>query len=118
MYVKFAEVETNLLNQYQQGSRGPGGKGPGPLKIQWGPCEILPEGPMDPPKIQELVMYFNGWTLQILLRALGNSNGGGPGPSTKNVYWEPWPISVSIPVTKICNSIFPILSMEVLILAK
>ena len=33
---------------YTQGSRGPGGKGCGPLKIQWGPCEILPEGPMDP----------------------------------------------------------------------
>ena len=32
-------------------------------------------GPNGPPKIQELVMYFNGWTLQILLRALGNSNG-------------------------------------------
>ena len=35
-------------------------------------------------------MYFNGGTLQILLGALGNSNGGGPGPSTKNVYREPW----------------------------
>ena len=31
---------------------GPGGKGPGPLKIQWGPCVILPEGPMDPPKLE------------------------------------------------------------------
>ena len=34
-------------------------------------------------------MYFNGGTLQILLGALGNSNGGGPGPSTKNGYREP-----------------------------
>ena len=30
-----------------QGSRKPGGKGHVPLKIQWGPYEILPEGPMD-----------------------------------------------------------------------
>ena len=78
--------------KFQAGTRvlgGPGGKGPEPLKIQWGPCEILPEGPMDPPKIEELVMYFNGGTLQILLGALGNSNIGGPGPSTKNVYREP-----------------------------
>ena len=28
-------------------------------------------------------MYSNGGTLQILLEALGNSNGGSPGPSTK-----------------------------------
>ena len=34
-------------------------------------------------------MYFNGGTLQILLGALGNSNGGGPRPSTKNVYRDP-----------------------------
>ena len=34
-------------------------------------------------------MYFNGGTLQILLGAHGNSNGGGPGPSTQNVYREP-----------------------------
>ena len=31
-----------------QGSQGPRGRAPGPLKIQWGPCEILPEDPMDP----------------------------------------------------------------------
>ena len=36
-----------------------------------------------PPKIGEMIMYFNGGTLQILLGALGNSNGGSPGPSTK-----------------------------------
>ena len=29
-----------------QGSRGGG------AKIQWGPYEILPEGPMDPPKLE------------------------------------------------------------------
>ena len=35
-----------------QGSRVPGGKGHVPLKIQWGPYEILPEGPMDPKKLE------------------------------------------------------------------
>ena len=33
-----------------QGSRGPGGKGHVPLKIQWGPYEILPEDPNGPKK--------------------------------------------------------------------
>ena len=75
-----------------QGSRGPGGKGPGPLKIQWGPCEILPQGPMAPRnlRIGNVFNHVNGGTLQIFLGALGNSNGGGPRSSTKNVYQEPW----------------------------
>ena len=34
--------------------------------------------PNGPSKIGELVMYFNGGTLQILLGALRNSNGGNP----------------------------------------
>ena len=54
-----------------------------------GPLWNFAWGPNGPPKIGELVMYFNGGTLQILLGALGNSNGGDPGPSTKNVYREP-----------------------------
>ena len=40
-------------------------------------------GPNGPPKIGELLMYFNRETLWILLGALRNSNGGGPGPSTQ-----------------------------------
>ena len=38
---------------------------------------------MDPTKIGELVMYFNGGTLQILLGALGNSNGGAGAPDSQ-----------------------------------
>ena len=50
---------------------------------------------MDPQKLENwlMVVYFNGETLQILLEPfkffLGNSNGGGLGPSTTNVYREP-----------------------------
>ena len=68
---------------------------PGPLKIQWGPCEILPESPMDPQN-GRVGNVFNGRTLQILLGALRNSNCGGPGPSTKNVYWEPCVYSLKL----------------------
>ena len=48
-----------------------------------GPLWNFAWGPSVPPKIGELVMYFNGGTLQILLESLGNPNGGSPGPSTK-----------------------------------
>ena len=48
-----------------------------------GPLWNFAWGPNGPPKIGELVMYFKGGTVQVLLEALGNSNGGSPGPSTK-----------------------------------
>ena len=50
-------------------------------------CCLRPNGP---PIIGELVMYFNGGTLQILLGDLENSSGRVLGPSTKNIYREPW----------------------------
>ena len=52
----------------------------GPLTVQWRPCEILPESPMDSPK---LVIYFNGGTLQNLLEALENSQGEDRDPQQK-----------------------------------
>ena len=70
------------------GHSGARGKGPGPLKIQWGPWEILPEGPMDP----------QNWRIgnEFQWRDPSNFAWGplkfklwGPGPSTKNVYREP-----------------------------
>ena len=43
---------TSSAHTYQ-GSQGPGGKGtPEKVKIHWGPCEILPEGPVDLPKLE------------------------------------------------------------------
>ena len=52
-YPKFTRIcWLYVYSLLSQGSREPWGKGPGPLKIQWGPCEILPEGPMDPPKLE------------------------------------------------------------------
>ena len=73
---------------------GPEVRAAGPWKsngLLWNfAWELNAPPPPPPPQIGELVMFFNGGTLQILLGALGNSNGGGPRPSTKNVYPEPW----------------------------
>ena len=77
----------------EQGTQGPGGKGPRAPENPMGPLCNFTRGPNGPPKIGELVMYFNGGTLQILLGALGNSNGGGLGPSTEIVYREPCRVS-------------------------
>ena len=67
-----------------------------PLKIQWGPCEILHEGAMDSQNWWICIMYFYVRILQYLLGALGNSNGEGSWPSTKYVYWESCHICIYI----------------------
>ena len=68
---------------YIQGSRGPGGKGPGPLKIQWGPCEILPEGPMDPQKLENWKYISMEGPFRFCLGPLEIQMVGAPDPQQK-----------------------------------
>ena len=46
----------------KSGLSGPVAWGPGLLEIQWGPCEILPEGSVDPQNWR--IYNFNEGTLQ------------------------------------------------------
>ena len=67
-----------------QGSRVPGGKGHVPLKIQWGPYEILPEGPMDP----------KNWRIGNVFQWRYPSNfAGGP---WKFKWWEPQTLNTNV----------------------
>ena len=43
-YSSELNTQSPFRHKDSQGSRGPESKWPGPLKIQWGPYEILPEG--------------------------------------------------------------------------
>ena len=61
---------------------GPGVRAPGPWKSNGAPVKFCLRAQWTP-QIGELVMYFNGGTLQILLGALGNSNCGAPDPQQK-----------------------------------
>ena len=75
--------DNEILFIVMQGYRMPGGKGHVSLKTNGTLMKFCLRAQYTP-KIGELVMYFNGGTLlQILLGALGNSNGGSPRPSTQ-----------------------------------
>ena len=60
----------------------------GTLKIQLGPCEILPEGPVDPKNWRICHIFYRG-ILQNLLGALWNSYSVGHGSSTEDNCQEP-----------------------------
>ena len=74
---------TRKKSAIKQGSWGHGGKGPGPLKIQWGLSEIFPEGPMDLPKLENWWYISMEGPFKFCLGPLEIQMVGAPDPEQK-----------------------------------